>query len=158
MHCSWIWMTISHYWGLNFYVKNKVGTLQWLGCGHCTARASMIPTFLLFFFFFFFFYASLITYCMSFPGSSIFSSVQSVSRVPLFVTPWTTAHQASLPITNSRSLPKLVSVVSVMPSSHLILCHPLLFLPSIFPSIRVFSNESRLYYLYLKAGFHQDSS
>ena len=53
MHCSWIWMTISHYWGLNFYVKNKVGTLQWLGCGHCTARASMIPTFLLFFFFFF---------------------------------------------------------------------------------------------------------
>ena len=52
MHCSWIWMTISHYWGLNFYVKNKVGTLQWLGCGHCTARASMIPTFLLFFFFF----------------------------------------------------------------------------------------------------------
>ena len=71
MHCSWIWMTISHYWGLNFYVKNKVGTLQQLGCGHCTARASMIPTFL-----FFFFSASLIIYCMSFPGSSLFSSVQ----------------------------------------------------------------------------------
>ena len=51
MHCSWIWMTISHYWGLNFYIKNKVGTLQQLGCGHCTARASMIPTFLIFFFF-----------------------------------------------------------------------------------------------------------
>ena len=73
MHCSWIWVTISYYWGLNFSIKNKVGTLQKLGCGHCTARASMIPIFLLFFFFF---SASLITYCMSFPGSSLFSSVQ----------------------------------------------------------------------------------
>ena len=70
-------------------------------------------------------------------------SVQSLSRVWLFVTPWTTAHQASLSITNSWSPPKPISIVSMMPSNHLILCHPLL-LPSIFPSIRVFSNESAL--------------
>ena len=73
-----------------------------------------------------------------------FSSVQSLSRVRLFVTPWTTAGQASLSITNCRSLPKPMSIESVMPSNHLILCHPLLLLPSIFPSIRVFSNESAL--------------
>ena len=66
------------------------------------------------------------------------------SRVQLFVTPWTAAHQASLSITNSQSLPKLMSIESVMPSNYLILCHPLLLLPSIFPSIRVFSNESAL--------------
>ena len=72
-----------------------------------------------------------------------FSSVQSLNRVQLFATPWITARQASLSITNSRSPPKLTSIESVMPSSHLILCHPLL-LPSIFPSIRVFSNESAL--------------
>ena len=71
-------------------------------------------------------------------------SVQSLSCVWLFVTPWTTARQASLSITNSWSLPKLVSIESVMPSNRLILCCPLLFLPSIFPSIRVFSNESAL--------------
>ena len=70
-----------------------------------------------------------------------FSSVQSLSRVRLFATPWTAAHQVSLSITNSWSLLKLISVESVMPSSHLILCRPLLLLPSIFPSIRVFSNE-----------------
>ena len=69
---------------------------------------------------------------------SQFSSVQSLSRVWLFATPWITACQASLSITNSQSLPKLMSVESVMPSSHLILCRPLLLLPSIFPSIRVF--------------------
>ena len=73
-----------------------------------------------------------------------FSSVQSLSRVWLFATPWTTAHQTSLSITNSRSLPKLMSIALVMPSSHLILCRPLLLLPSIPPSIRVFSNESTL--------------
>ena len=73
-----------------------------------------------------------------------FSLVQLLSRVQLFVTPWTAAHQASLSITNSRSLPKLMTIESVMPSSHLILCHPLLLPPSIFPSIRVFSNESPL--------------
>ena len=67
-----------------------------------------------------------------------FSSVQSFSRVPLFVTPRTAAHQASLSITNSRSPPKPMSIESVMPSDHLILCHPLLLLPSIFPSFRVF--------------------
>ena len=69
-------------------------------------------------------------------------SVQLLSRVRLFSTPWTAAHHASLSITNSRSPPKPMSVESVMPSSHLILCHPLLLLPSIFPSNRVFSNES----------------
>ena len=74
-----------------------------------------------------------------------FSSVQSLSCVWLFATPWTAARQAFLSITNSQSLPKLMSIESVMPSNHLILCHPLLFLPSIFPSIRVFSNESALH-------------
>ena len=73
-----------------------------------------------------------------------FSSVQSLSRVQLFATPWTIARQASLSITNSRSPPKPMSIESVMPSNHLILCRPLLLLPSIFPSIRVFSNESAL--------------
>ena len=73
-----------------------------------------------------------------------FSSVQLLSCVRLFATPWTAACQASLSIINSRSLPKLMSVESVMPSNHLIPCHPLL-LPSIFPSIRVFSNESVLH-------------
>ena len=73
------------------------------------------------------------------------SSVQSLSHVQLFVTPWTAACQAFLSITNSQSLLKLMSIESVMPSNHLILCHPLLLLPSIFPSIRVFSNESVLH-------------
>ena len=73
-----------------------------------------------------------------------FSSVQSVSHVRLFVTPWTAARQASLPITNSRSWLKLMSIESGMPSNHLILCRPLLLPPSIFPSIRVFSNESAI--------------
>ena len=72
-----------------------------------------------------------------------FSSVQLLSLVRLFMTPWTAARQASLSITNSRSLPKLMSIESVMPSNHLILCCPLL-LPSIFPSIRVFLDESAL--------------
>ena len=71
-------------------------------------------------------------------------SVQSLSRVRLFATPWTAARQGSLSITNSRSLRKPISTESVMPSNHLILCHPLLLPPSIFPSIRVFSNESVL--------------
>ena len=72
------------------------------------------------------------------------SSVQLLSRVRLFATPWIAAHQASLSIANSRSLLKLISIESVMPSNHLILCRPLLLLPSIFPSISVFSNESVL--------------
>ena len=73
-----------------------------------------------------------------------FSPVQSLSRVRLFATPWTAARQASLSITNSQSSLKLMSIESVMPSNHLILCCPLLLPPSIFPSIRVFSNESVL--------------
>ena len=73
------------------------------------------------------------------------SSVQLLSHVRLFAIPWTTACQASLSITKSWSLPKLMSIQSVMPSNHPILCHPLLCLPSIFPSIRVFSNESTLH-------------
>ena len=75
-----------------------------------------------------------------------FSSVQSLGCVRLFATPWTTACQTSLFITNSRSPPKPISIESVMPSNHLMLCHPLLLLPSIFPSIRVFSNESDYVY------------
>ena len=75
----------------------------------------------------------------------IISSVQSLSRVWLFVTPWLTARQASLSITNSRSSLKLTSIESVMPSNHLILCRPLLLPPSIFPSIRVFPNKSILH-------------
>ena len=75
----------------------------------------------------------------------LFSSVQSHSHIQLFATPWTAAHQSSLSFMNTCSLLKLMSIESVMPSNHLILCHPLLFLPSIFPSIRVFSNESVLH-------------
>ena len=75
---------------------------------------------------------------------SVSQSVQSLSHVWLFMTPWTAACQASLSITNSRSLLKLMPIKSVMPSSHLILCHPLLLLPPIPPSIRVFSNKSAL--------------
>ena len=74
-----------------------------------------------------------------------FSSVPSLSHVRLFASPWAAAHQASLSIANSWSLFRFISMESVMPSNHLILCHPLLFLPSIFPSIRVFSNESVLH-------------
>ena len=76
--------------------------------------------------------------------NGIFSSVQTLSLVQLFATPWTTAHQASLSITNCRSLHKPMSIESVMPSNHLILCYPLLLQPSIFLIIRVFSNESAL--------------
>ena len=74
-----------------------------------------------------------------------FSSVQSLSRIRLFATSWSTAGQASLSITTSRSPPKLMSIESVMPSNHFILCRPLLLLPSIFPSIRIFSNKSVLH-------------
>ena len=74
-----------------------------------------------------------------------YQSVQSLSRVRLFATPWTAARQASLSITNSRSPPKPMSIKSVIPSTHLILCRPLLLLPSIFPSIKVFANESVLH-------------
>ena len=84
-------------------------------------------------------YMSIIGICVS------ISSVQLLSRVRLFATPWTAAHQASLSITNSQSPPKPMSIESVRPSNHLILCRPLFLLPSIFPSIRVFSNESALH-------------
>ena len=78
------------------------------------------------------------------------SSVQSVSHVWLFATPWTAEHQVSLSITNSQNLLKLMSIELVMPSNHLILCCPLLLRPSIFPSIRVFSNESILHHQVVK--------
>ena len=77
-------------------------------------------------------------------GHVAFGSVQSLSHVWLLAVPWTAAHQTSLSITNSQSLLKLMSIELLMPSNHLILCHPLLLLPSIFPSIRDFSNESVL--------------
>ena len=82
--------------------------------------------------------------CLHVSSSVQFCSVQSLSRVWLFVTPWITAHQASLSITNSRSSLRLTPIEFVMPSSHLILGHPLLLLPLIPPSFRVFSNESTL--------------
>ena len=78
-------------------------------------------------------------------GSVQVSSVQSLSCVQLFATPWTGACWASLSIANSQSLLRLMSIESVMPSNHLILCHPLLLTPTIFPRIRVFSNELILY-------------
>ena len=84
-------------------------------------------------------------FCLRSKLITLFGSVQLLSRVSPFVTPWTTAHQASLSITNSWSLLRLVSIELVMPSNHLILCRSLLLLPSIFPSIRVFSNESVLH-------------
>jgi len=84
-------------------------------------------------------------------GDSIqFSSVHSLSHVWLLATPWTAARQASLSITNLQSLLKLISIESVMPSNHLILCCPLLLLPSIFPSIRVFSNKLALHIMWPK--------
>ena len=84
------------------------------------------------------------TYTHTNTQNGIFSSVQLLSGVRLFVTPWTAACQASLSTTKSWSLLKLMSIKSVMPSNHLILCYPLLLLPSIFPGIRVFSNKSAL--------------
>ena len=78
-------------------------------------------------------------------GSSMLFVVQSLNHVRLFVTPWTTAHQASLSLTISQSLPKFIPIESVMPSNHLILCCPLLLLPLGFPSVRVFSSESTLH-------------
>ena len=83
---------------------------------------------------------------------SVSQSVQSLSRVRLFAAPWTAARQASLSITNSWSLLKFLSIESVMPSHHLILCHPLLLLPSVFPSVRVFPSESVLHIRWPKYG------
>ena len=87
-----------------------------------------------------------------------FSLVQSLSCAPLFATPWTAAHQASLSITNLWSSLKLMSIESVMPSIHLILCCPLLLPPSIFPSIRVFSNESVLHIRWPNTGVSASTS
>ena len=87
----------------------------------------------------------IIIFCVQFFCLLQFSSVQSLSHVRLFATPWIAAHQASLSITISGSSLRLTSIESVMPSSHLILCRPLLLLPPIPPSIRVFSNESTLH-------------
>ena len=86
----------------------------------------------------------------TYPRITGFSSVQLLSRVRLLATPWTAARQVSLTITNSQSLLKLMSIVSVTPPNHLILCHPFLLPPSIFPSIRVFSDESILHIRYSK--------
>ena len=86
------------------------------------------------------------------------SSVQLLSRVQIFVTPWTTARQASLSITNSWNSPKPMSIELVMPSNHLIICRPLLLLPLIFPSIRVFSSESVLHIRWPKYGVSSSSS
>ena len=88
-----------------------------------------------------------VTWKLTLPYVKQISSVQSLSCVQLFVTPWTATHWASLSITSSWSLLKLISIKSVMPSNHFILCRPLLFLPSIFSSIRVFSNESVLQHI-----------
>ena len=97
------------------------------------------------FWIYFLFYYSFVIFCFfKWILEFHFSSAQSFRRVRLFATPWITARQASLSITNSRSSLRLTSIQSVMPSSHLILCHPLLLLPPIPPSIRVFSNESTL--------------
>ena len=96
-------------------------------------------------FFFFFFFTFMSRNCpFGQVGDPKFSSVHLLICVQLFVTPRREAHQVSLTITNSQSLLKLMSIESVMPSNHLILCHPLLLLPLIFPSIRVFSNEAAL--------------
>ena len=83
--------------------------------------------------------------CYGNRGKEMITSVQSLSRVRLFATPWAAARQASLSITNSRSVLKLMSIELVMPSNHLVLCRPLLLPPSIFPSIKIFSNESALH-------------
>ena len=85
------------------------------------------------------------TVFVKYPAQHLFSSVQSLSHGRLFMTPWTAACQAFLSIVNSQSLFKLMTIELVMPSNHLILCRPLLLLPSIFPSISVFSNESVLH-------------
>ena len=90
-------------------------------------------------------YVCIYTYIHAYIYMYVCQFVQLLSSVWLFAIPWTAAHQASLSITNPQSLLKLIFIKSVMPSKHLILCHPLLFLPLIFPSVRVFSNESALH-------------
>ena len=116
----------QNYWRYNVFITLKKSTnLLFLDCEIFRSRNCVS----------FLFVFSLVLYT---------SSVQLLSSVQLFANPWTAAHQASLSITNSWSLLKLMSIELVMPFNHLILCHPLLLLPSIFPGIRVFSNESVL--------------
>ena len=119
---SWVWASSGSWWWTGKPGVQSMG-LQRIGCGWSTRTE--------------FWYHRYV--------SVQFSSVQSLSRVRLFATPWITARQASLSITNSRSSLRLMPIKLVMPSSHLILCHLLLLLHSIFPSIRVFSNESVLH-------------
>jgi len=103
-------------------------------------------------------YVSCIGRWVLYHSCHLFSSVQSLSHVPLLATPWTAAHQASLSITNSQSLLKLMSIESLMWSNHLILCRLLLLLPSIFPSIRIFSNESVLCIWWQRIGVSSSAS
>ena len=124
---------------LHAYIPHELSPPFWL-CTHC------IPFLSLPYYFPFFMIFCWYVDCFSSTICSVqFSSVQLLSHVQLFVTPWTTAHQASLSITSSWSSPKLMSIESVMPSCPLILCCPLLLLSSIFPSIRVFSSKSALH-------------
>ena len=139
---SWCVFNLSHHFistgvigGFNFvvvvvFVIMSISVFLW-----SLERFSFSLIYLFFFPFF----------CLIWKSASVqFSSVQSLSRVQLFATPWIAARQASLSITNSRSSLRFTSIESVMPSRHLILCRPLLLLPPIPPSIRVFSNESTL--------------
>ena len=111
---------------------------------HCLDTGFLIPSLSLFISFFSSFHIQHPGLGQQLPASVQFSSVQLLSHVWLFATPWPAACPASLSITNSPSVPKVISIELVMPSNHLILCHPSLFPPSIFPSIRVFPNESAL--------------
>ena len=118
IECKWLWHKVSGDWNvLQLNGSDGCTTVYLLKKLHCTLVMDII-------------------------SSSQFNSVQLLSRVRLFVTPWIAAHQASLSITNSQSLLKLMSIELVMPFNHLILCRPLLLLPLVLPSIRVFSNES----------------
>ena len=133
----------------SFYYISFISLSPWLPPSLSLHNSifSFLPSFLSFFILSFAFQEQILPFTTSplFKLRIQISSVLSLSHFWLFATPWTTAHQASLPITNSWSLLKLMSIESVMPSNHLILCPPLLFLPSIFPNIRVFSNESSLH-------------
>ena len=146
---KWKWKSLSHVWFfatpwtiqlMEFsrpeYWVGSLSVLQWI-----FPTQELNPRLL---------HCRQILYQLSYQGSPQFSSVQSLSRVWLFATPWIAACQASLSITNSRSSLRLTSIESMMPSSHLILCYPLLLRPPIPPSIRDFSNESTLRMRWLK--------
>ena len=120
-------LSLQEAWGYVLMVIKKLTFSIWWGVFTSVKQMCAIPE-----------------VCIKYYYLSTFSSVQLLSHVRLFVTPWTAARQASLSITNSWSLPKLMSIESVMPSNHLLPCRPLLLLPSVFPYIRVFSNGSAL--------------